>query len=170
MRHASFKALACSICLVVISTTALAVQHNEGAYVEGNLGTLYASVNFLGTNYTGYGSAGANLNAGYQFNQNIATEVGYTNYGLSGNSLNGMDAALKLILPFNIGANDYTVFMKLGAADVFDGGDNAVVALGGLGASYSMTQHLDLNAQVQGISAGFFGLGLMSMGLTYHFD
>lgn len=149
---------------------ALAEPHDNGAYIEGNIGTLYASTHFWGVNYTYFGSVGANANVGYLFNRYFATEMGYTNYTLSRDSLNNVDVALKGILPFTIQNHDVSLFAKVGPAYVFSGGSGEVVPFAGIGASYRLTSHLDANIQAQGLTNGFFSLGLISGGLTYYFN
>ncbi len=153
--------------LVAASSCVEAKVHTRGAYVEGNVGTLYASVNIFGFGFSQFGSLGINASSGYLFNQSLATEVGYTNYGLG---LNTLDVAVKVIAPLKIQDNDFTVFAKVGPAFAFANGVSALTPFAGIGASYSMTDHLDANMQAQGISEGFFSLGLVSAGLTYYFN
>ena len=162
-----------SIAALVLAASmgsAVAAPRQSGMYLDANVGTLYATTSLFGIQYTKYGSIGANANLGYQFNQYIATEAGYTIYNFDGHSANNIDIATKFILPFNVGTNDFSVFAKLGAADVFSGGDHSVMALAGLGGSYAVTQKTDLTLQAQGVSNGFFSLGLISAGVSYHFD
>ena len=150
------------------AVSAEAAQHNQGGYIEGNLGTLYASVNLFHTKSTMIGSFGANANGGYLFTPNFAMETGYTNYGLG---LNNVDVAAKFILPFTISNNDFSVFAKVGPAYTFDNsGQGQALLFGGVGGSYALTDKLDLNLQAQGVTIGFFSLGLISTGLDYHFD
>lgn len=153
-----------SIILLSFNHLALAAIHDHGAYVEGNVGTLYSSFSFFGENYTQFGSVGANANLGYHFNKYFAAEAGYTNYGA--NALNNIDVAARFSLPLT---NDFSLFAKIGPAYVFKNSDRTLVPFAGIGASYSLTQQLDANVQVQSISDGFFSLGLLSGGLTYHF-
>lgn len=152
---------------LLTSSVAFAEPHNSGNYIEGNVGTLYATVSFWGDTYTQFGSVGANVNLGHQFMPYFATEVGYTNYGAS--SLNMVDLAAKLILPFNVNGNDFSVFAKAGPAYGFSPDDSGFIPFAGIGAGYSVNQNLDVTLQAQGVSEGFFSLGLLSAGLTYHF-
>ena len=161
-----------AIALLASCTSVFASPHESGAYIEGNIGTLYESVDILGIQASAFGSLGLNANLGYQFNRYLAAEAGYTAYGIgeTGGIVNGVDAAAKFILPFQIGESDFSVFAKLGVADLFKGGDNSVTPLAGIGAAYAITPNLDLNVQAQGVTEGFFSLGLLSTGLTYHFN
>lgn len=159
----------------VIAATALlslcslsqAAIHNQSAYIEGNVGSLYSNGKFLGDHYTNFDNLGFNANLGYQLTPNLATEVGYTNYG---NALNNVDAAVKVILPFTIIGNDFSVFAKAGPSFVFKGHSKAYTPLVGLGASYSLSHDLDTTFQVQSVTQGNFNLGLASVGFTYHFE
>lgn len=150
------------------SLSAIAAPHTKGAYAELNLGTLYANVNLFGFSYSQLGSVGLNTNAGYQFNKNIALEMGYTNYGVS--SINNIDGALKVIMPLTINNNDASIFFKIGPAFLFDSSNLYITPFAGIGASYALTDKIDTTIQAQGISEGFFSLGLLSVGLTYHFN
>lgn len=165
-KNQSIKILS-TLLIMMMAVNAEAKVHERGAYLEGNVGTLYASVNLFGIEFSQFGSFGINTNGGYQYSRYFATELGYTNYGLG---LNNIDAAAKFILPFGDGMNDYTVFAKVGPAFLFQGNNQGFLPLLGVGGSYSMNDHLDANIQAQGVTAGFFSLGLVSAGLTYHFD
>lgn len=156
--------------ILLTSACASFAAHERGAYLEGNIGTLYESLDFFGIEFHEFGSVGLNANLGYQFNRYLAAEFGYTAYGINHHLLNNVDLAGKFILPFTIGNNNFNVFAKLGVADVFSGHDNSLLPMAGLGASYELTQNLDLNVQAQGVTQGFFSLGLLSTGLTYHFN
>lgn len=151
-------------------SSAFALTHESGAYADLNAGVLYASVSFLGYNYSAFGSAGLNTNLGYQFNRYFATELGYTAYGIDHDLLNNIDIAAKVIIPVVEGQHPISLFGKIGPSYVFAGGHGGTGALyTGLGAAYQMTDKLDLTAQAQGITQGFFSLGLVSLGVSYHF-
>lgn len=154
--------------LASVSLTTAATPHTKGGYIEANIGTLYASINLFGYEFSQLGSIGLNTNAGYQFSQNLALEMGYTNYGVS--SLNNIDGALKVIFPFELGNKDASLFVKAGPAFIFTNDGSTITPFLGVGASYALTDKVDATLQAQGISEGFFSLGLISAGLTYHFD
>lgn len=158
-----------ALLLAVASTLSYADPHGRGAYIEGNVGEIYASIHFLGVIASKFDSVGANVNAGYQFNNYLGAEAGFTQYAFS-HGLNSFDLAGKFILPFQIANNDFNVFAKLGASSLGGHGGRAVAGLAGVGAGYAVTQNLDLNLQAQATTLGFFSLGLLSGGLTYHFN
>lgn len=167
MRKTNIKLLGVLL-LSAIAMNAQAKVHEKGAYIEGNIGTLYASVNLFGLQYGQFGSFGVNTNGGYQFSKHVAAELGYTNYGLG---LNNVDIAAKFIMPIRADNNDFTLFTKIGPAYVFtNDGDGSLIPMLGVGASYGLSDNLDATIQAQGVTVGFFSLGLVSTGLTYHFD
>jgi len=145
---------------------ATAKPHERGAYLEGNIGSNYTSFHFWGTDYSEFNSVAANANLGYQFFRYLALETGFTAYN---RGLNGVDAALKVILPLELGNNDVSLFGKIGPSYVFDNDSGSLLPYLGLGAAYSVTPNLDVNVQAQGVTVGFLSLGLLSAGLTYHF-
>lgn len=144
--------------------------HGSGAYIEGNVGTQFATVSVWDRTYSAFGSVGFNLNAGYQWNKYFGTEAGYTLYGVGNDSINGVDLALKGIIPFTVGNSNLSVFGKLGASHVFTSGYNDTLPMVGAGVSYGLTSKVDLNVQAQTLLGGFYTFGLASVGLTYHFD
>lgn len=145
---------------------AAAKPHERGAYLEGNIGTNYASFHFLGADYSEFDSVGVNANLGYQFFRYLALETGVTTYN---RGLIGVDAVLKAIVPLELGNNDISLFGKIGPAYVTDGHGDSLLPYLGLGAAYAVTPNLDINVQAQGVTVGFASLGLLSAGLTYHF-
>lgn len=144
--------------------------HENGAYIEGNVGAQYATVSIWGNTYGAFGSVGANFNAGYQWNRYFGTEAGYTLYGIGNGTINGVDLALKGIIPFTVGNSNMSVFGKFGGSYLFSDGDSEILPLVGAGVSYGLTSNLDLNVQAQTLLGGFYSFGLASVGLTYHFD
>ncbi len=166
------KALIFSTLLMVscINVSALAAPDDKGTYIEGNIGVAFATVRFWGNTYSAFGSVGANFNAGYQWNKYFGTETGYTLYGIDHGSINGLDLALKGIIPFTVGNSYMSIFGKLGGSYLFARGNSEISPLVGLGTSYSLTSNLDLNVQAQAVVRGFFSFGLASVGLTYFFD
>lgn len=146
------------------------VPHDSGAYIEGNVGAQFTTVSVWGNTYGAFGSVGANLNGGYQWNKYFATEAGYTLYGVGNSTINGVDLALKGIIPFTAGNSNMSVFGKLGGSYLFSHGDTETLPLVGAGVSYGLTSKVDLNVQAQTLLGGFYSFGLASVGLTYHFD
>ena len=160
----------CVMALVIaaIASSTQAAPHEQGGYIGANIGTPYASVHLFDIKVAGFGSVGFNVNGGYLFNRHFALETGYVNYGFG---LNHADVAAKFILPFNINNNDFTVFAKAGPALIFNNSGGSYAGLfAGVGTSYAMTDKLDLNLQAEGSTFGWLSLGLISTGLTYHFD
>lgn len=167
-----------SIITLSILTSSAFAAHNSGAYVEANVGGAYAStkIDFFGTTDTESASAvGANANLGYQFNRFIAAEVGYTYYGNDIDASMG-DVAVKAILPIT---DDFSLFGKLGAGYIGannndHGSFDEWAGVYGIGAAYAITPSLDVNVQFQGATIwnafGDTNIGLVSGGLTYHFD
>ncbi len=152
------------------SNASATAPHDNGAYIEGNVGAQFATVSVWGSTYSAFGSAGLNFNAGYQWNKYFGTEAGYTLYGIGDGTINGLDIALKGIIPFTIGNSNFSVFGKLGGSYIFADGDNETLPLVGVGVSYGLTSKVDLNVQAQTLLGGFYSFGLASVGLTYHFD
>jgi hypothetical protein len=149
------------------STTLLAQPHDNGAYVEANIGSNYSEFHLFHTSYSEFYSIGVNTNIGYQLFRYFAIEAGATTYG---RGLYGVDAALKLIAPFTTENHDFTLFGKIGAGYIFDNnGRHYTLPFLGLGASYALAPCLDVNVQAQGVTVGFMSLGLLSAGLTYYF-
>lgn len=149
----------------LLAANTFAYVHENGAYLEGNVGTNFASLSVFGLNATAFNSVGGNINMGYQLNRYLAPEIGYTYYGTFG--INNVDVAIKGIIPFD---NRVSIFGKLGLGYIFAHGDNAALPLLGAGISYAVSNKWDINAQAQGVTIGFVSIGLVSMGLTYHFD
>jgi hypothetical protein len=158
---------------LTLATLSFSVAHastpDSGTYLDLNVGPLYESINFFGVQYTAFGNVGLNTNLGYQFNRNFATELGYTAYGIDHHVINNLDLALKVILPVTEGEHAVSLFAKTGPAFLFAGGDNTGALLVGVGGAYQINQKVDFTMQAQGITQGFFNLGLLSAGITYHF-
>jgi len=153
-----------------VNQTANPYDHH-GAYIEGNIGQVFAEASFDIDGYrvgdTVRGGLGANVNGGYQFNRYFALEGGYTYYG---HSVNMVDVAAKGIIPIT---NRFNIFGKIGPGYLFTTGSNSgstAALFGGIGAAYALTPSLDINIQGAGATEGFFSFGLASLGLTYHFQ
>lgn len=103
-----------------------------------------------------------NANAGYQFNQYLAVEAGYTRFSdvkaaLGSNKfdaqLYGIDLLAKAIYPIN---EQFNVFAKAGAMDMYQKGvfngvtvtkRSRIVPEFGVGTSYNVTPHVALTLQ-----------------------
>lgn len=149
-------------CLFSISLPIMAISQ-FGAYLEGNLGC--SAVNFFDIYSTGT-KLGSNVNGGYQFNSYLATELGLFVY--EGGPI-GIDLAVKGIIPLNIGKYGASLFGKIGATSLFDTKTSVTLPFLGAGASYTIKPGLDFTVQAQAASALFVNVGLLSIGLTYHF-
>jgi OOP family OmpA-OmpF porin len=142
------------------------------------------------------------LQGGYRFNPYLALEVGYIDFGkadyqaaYSGGSAQGslkaggVDMAALLLLPLN---DSFSVFGKLGVVDATvkanlqagapaasatgDTSVNSVRPLLGLGATYKLTDNVDLRADYDYVSAlgsssktGTMDINMFSMGAVYNF-
>jgi OmpA-OmpF porin, OOP family len=142
------------------------------------------------------------LQGGYRFNPYLALEVGYIDFGkadyqaaYSGGSAQGslkaggVDMAALLLLPLN---DSFSIFGKLGVVDATvkanlqagapaasatgDTSVNSVRPLLGLGATYKLTDNVDLRADYDYVSAlgsssktGTMDVNVFSMGAVYNF-
>lgn len=163
--------------LLMGSVAAQAGEYNEhqGVYAEAGAGVMALRVkeNITGQSATGAGGLAANAAVGYQFNKNIAAEVGYipTDVGV-GPWLQTVHANVKGILPLG---NRATVFAKAGVANTSVAGYSKAGLFSGVGASYAVTHKLDVNTQLQGTYVNFGEYanvmgGALTAGLAYHFD
>lgn len=137
------------------------------------------------------------LQGGYRFNQYLAAEVGYIDFGkakykasYTGGSANGslkaggFDAVALVSLPVN---DQFSVFGKAGivAASVKSSlpavagashTESVISPLVGLGATYKLSEHLDLRADYDYVSGlgktsktGKMDSNMVSMGVAYNF-
>ncbi len=96
--------------LAAISTPAFAA---DGGYVGFKFGSANKSVNTVSETNSSWGIFG-----GFQFNQNVALEVGYTDFGTVAGGLikfTGFDVAAVGTLPIN---QQFSLFGRLGMASV----------------------------------------------------
>ncbi len=148
--------------------TSMAASSNQssaaGVFVSGNLGYAKQDVKLTGgapeKDTRGFAW---NVNTGYQFNQYLALEAGYTRFSgikIGINSANvdthlqGVDLLAKGIYPIN---DQFNVFAKAGAMDMFR--KTTATGLGtlfhqsrivpefGIGTSYNLTHHVALTLQ-----------------------
>lgn len=139
------------------------VNNASGVFISGNLG--YAKQNakvvspLTAKDLRGFAW---NANAGYQFNQYLALEAGYTRFSdvkaaVGSNKfdakLYGVDVLAKAIYPIN---DQFNVFAKAGAMDMFqktsaDGvttvNRSRIVPEFGVGTSYNVTSNVALTLQ-----------------------
>jgi OmpA-OmpF porin, OOP family len=123
----------------------------SSAYIGGSLGQSKFKVDCGGcdTKDTAF-----RLFGGYQFNRNIAAELGYTDLGKLGGSggleANAWDLSGVFSWPF---ANQFAAFGRLGLARVEGKGggasDTKNALTWGLGAQYDLSRNLGLRAEFQ---------------------
>lgn len=168
------------------------VQAKPGIYIGGNAG--YGTAGDTSFNHGGFAYNG---DIGYQFNTYFGLELGYNHFANETHlstwrtdSLSNYsgDIALKATLPV---ADRWSLFGKAGLAYVHheaeyfhiaNGNTNLTLPLNGsisgpapylaAGASYELSQHLDLNAQIHGTthSQGLPSMYAGLVGLSYRFD
>lgn len=140
-------------------------QH-EGFYAGAAVGTNVVDVHYDHLHYVDSGDFAAALNLGYQFNEHIAIEAGYQRHA---DLLNVPYLTSKIMLPV---AERGTLYTKLGAAYITDDHNDfdLVRPFVGVGGSYALNDKIDLDLQLQGPVDKHAALGLMGVGLTYHFE
>jgi hypothetical protein len=107
-------------------------------------------------------------------NDYLAPEIGYTYYGIG---LNGVDVALKGMIPLNVGTYGASIFGKVGAAHLFttSGGSSSVTdPMLGAGFAVGVSKNVDWTVQANAVIDSFSNysystIGLVSTGLTYNF-
>lgn len=145
-----------------------AAPRDHGVYLEGDVGSNYAHIDFLDKRSSSFDSMGVGVIIGYQFNTTAAMEAGYTYYGST--KIKSINAALKGIMPFTSGENDFNIFGKIGIANLYTSDDHSVLPYIGLGAGYILSPEWDVNIQAQGGTTMYKGIGLLSAGMAYHFS
>ena len=162
-------------------------EHN-GWYVEGTGGTnlFYIAIFSTGADASASGFSGGGWSgaAGYAFKSNFSAEVGFMQNFLKfdGEDSDGDDKTFSthLNVPYVTARWDVPVFerfafiAKIGLmfpSIAEKSVDAPVPALPfvGFGASYAITEKIDINFQYQGGVYIVVGAGLMSLGATYHF-
>ncbi len=151
--------------LIALSVTAsLAVADGVTAVTSPvyiNLNTGFATMSNLPT-----GSWAGALNAGYNFNEALAVEVGYSilpssQYGSTTVTQNAFDVAVKGTLPLSemfslygrlglgLGINNWSGTALLGNCTLCASGvsDTYGLGLAGIGASFKLSQHFDLRVE-----------------------
>ncbi len=138
----------------------------RGLYTQLNVGTNIADINLVQVNLETkkFKHLAANLVVGYQYNPYFATEVSLTQYYLQGTSIDTYNPTLVGILPLN---KHIAMFAKTG---VFYVDGVKWWPFLGAGMSYAITPHLALNVQISDYTFQDVGLGLITLGLGYHFD
>jgi OOP family OmpA-OmpF porin len=189
------KLLVCAIFAgMAVSTAASAAC--PGFYVGGQLG--YSNVQIKSSDVAGITSAnvkkdglGGRLLAGYQFDENWAAELGYTEYakvkltnvvptsvGNASFRVNATDLVLKGMMPLD---NGFGLYAKAGAAYIvsdpssnINTGGNSVKKTrptAGLGASYDFNSNVvgDISWARVFSGSGVKNSDLAAVGLAYHF-
>lgn len=156
------------IVLAALSLPSFAARDPQGAYLEGNIGTNYVSIDvsdgydhISGTGIGGFALVG---NFGYQFNPYIAAETGISLLDVGEANLGVVNLDAKGIIPVN---DVVSVFGKLGVATptaAFDAG-----LFMGAGAEFAINDQVGINAQFNATRV-FDGVyvGTLSAGVTYH--
>ncbi len=161
-------------------------NEHTGFYTEINAGpNLYAGVLISGDSTfssSGFQGAGWNANLGYFFNHNFAMEAGfmqnYAKFDLDqGDNLSGHTNMPYITTRFSVPMGDQFSFIaKVGLMDVWVTDDtdkentsSLILPFTGVGISYAITPKLEASVQYQGALYGVVNLGLLSVGLTYHF-
>lgn len=158
--------------VIVQEAASIANNRHEGLYVGVNLGTNLIVAN--GDVHHIDHVLGVNANIGFDFNPFVGLEAGYTALE---DELQMPYLAAKLGLP--LGGN-LRLQGKVGASYVMLKGDHEhgkykkTEPYLGLGLSYALSNHVDIDATVQGASNIFdkhvVGVGVVGVGLTYHFS
>lgn len=165
-----------TFCALVLNFAALADEpaafgSQQGYYTELNVGANISNVDMFDRNFTSGASFGANVNGGYQFNDNFALEAGYSRF--FGAKINALDVAVKGIIPMGADSR-FNVFGKIGPGFFYAGPignpDNQLVTLfAGVGVGYRLTPNLELTAQAFGQTDIFLSVGMGTLGLKYNF-
>ncbi len=163
--------------------------HAKKFYVDAAVGSTIGYVAFVTVDEddfteTGSGGLGASAALGYQFTDRISLEGGYVHYDYSEMNdhtdfaLHGPYIAFKRTIPL---PGNFSLFAKLGAIytiyedneeeedDDDDHLNSLLLPFLGVGAAYSITEHISVNAQYSGPNVLLAGLGMFSAGLTIHF-
>jgi len=146
------------------------IYNQPGPYVELNAGVNLYHFDYFVVD-SGFSGVGLNTNVGYQFTPYFALEGGYI-YFVSGVGGHMLHFVAKGILPLGT-EKRFKLFAKLGPGIEKANGNSSLgfgVLHGGIGAGYSATPNLDVNLQLQGETVGFASVGLLSIGLAYHFN
>ncbi len=152
---------------------------HQGWYASANLGVATgASTNSDGSLDGGLAGVGGALYLGYQLNKNFAIEAGATGLDVVFGSLVIIDGAIKGIIPIG---QRVTIFGKVGGAAAISTATllgfsatstNAAVFVGagmGVGLSHSLTATLQYNGVVSSNINTDGLIGLLSLGLDWHF-
>lgn len=138
----------------------------RGPYAEGNFGQSYTYVDDIQGIVDSQNAFGWNANAGYQFDEYIAFEAGYTVYGAAditqsnqtgSENRYGVDVTSKLIWPYR---DTFNFFSKLGFTQIYSELDNNLSRDNGedndqnftsfylaIGSAYHVSDWFDLNFQ-----------------------
>jgi opacity protein-like surface antigen len=166
--------------LIVLFFTPLAFaegtawNEHHGPYAEFTAGTnlYYLGVISSAGKVAGAGVAGASLGAalGYSYTPYYGLEGGLLTALVDlnrGNQIYAPYISTRWTLPLG---NRFSLLAKLGLMVPFvprDGG--VILPLTGVGASYAVTEKMDLGLQYQGAIYGIAGAGNLGVSLTYHF-
>lgn len=152
----------------------LALNQHQGSFVEFSGGTnlYYLGVFSSEGKVAGGGVSGASLvgTLGYNYTPYFGVEGGLLEALVELNKSNQVYApylSTRFTMPLG---NRFAVLAKLGVMLPFvprDGG--LILPFTGIGASYTVSEKLDLGLQYQGAVYGIAGAGTLGLSLTYHF-
>ena len=143
----------------------------SSAYVGGSIGQSKVKVDCGGcdTKDTAF-----RLFGGYQFNRNIAAELGYSDLGSGGTvEANAWDLSGVFSWPF---ANQLAAFGRLGLARVEGNSEEKNALTWGLGVQYDVTRNLGIRGEFQrykvdaGAALGDVDIDVLSIGALWRFQ
>jgi len=170
------------VCLIssLIFATPLAAE-TEGFH----LGASYLNSNSEYSGYSDHGS-GYELNFGYGLNKHLAFEVSYSDFGSlhlpkipdAGGTIESDGISIQMVAKYPV--DKFTFYGKLGnlwwdregvlgsvAGPVKFNSDGSDLMYG-VGASYNITSHLDVNIEFKGSNADHDS-SVSTVGISYHF-
>lgn len=164
------KIISTLICVATIPNAFandLPLNQHLGNYTEVNLDTLFGYEIFDAA-VSGFGWGAA---FGHYFNKTIALEGGFMQ------AMSRWRDDEKVNVPylttrFNIPMGQrFSFIAKLGLMTPFIHGDGVfLLPYTGVGVGYAVNKNLDLTLQYQGLVWGIAGVGMLGLGLTYHFS
>lgn len=172
------KKMICSLIALVIASPVfsndVAWNQHTGAYAELNVGTdfyynlIYTRGTDISAGIGGFGWSGA---VGYNFNPTFGLEGGFI-LNLTKNYELAVIKAPYVSTRFNVPLGErYSFIGKLGLMAPFFFSDGAILLpFTGIGISYAVSNKMDVSLQYQGAVYGVASAGLLSLGVSYHFD
>jgi OOP family OmpA-OmpF porin len=164
--------------LVALASSGLAAQsHAEGNwYVGGSVSQAFVDERGLDEDDTG-----AKIFGGYKFNDYVAIEGGYYDFGEIGNSsseleIDGISLAVvgsvpvssKISLLGKVGVHDWDADVT-GSASSAVNTDSDTDAFYGIGAEYALTDSLKIRAELERYEVEDLDVDLVSVGISFSF-